>query len=258
VLDAWGGLHPVGLNLLPASATLTWYGANAARGVALLPSRTGGYVLEQTGALHPFAVGGNAMPPTPIVTATWAADAARGIAVLPDGSGGYVLDAAGALHPFSTGGPMPAAASITWYGNAAQSVVMTSPTGGYVLDVHGGVHPWAVGSNPMPPAASVSATWPNWPVARGLAMVPGGSGGYVLDAAGGLHPFSTGGATPPNPGLTWFGNAASAVVMTSSTGGYVVDNSGGVHPFGAGGLAPLSLVTSLLWTGLDLTRGVVL
>ena len=118
VLDGYGGIHPFrrvfigpagALSPPPTSGTPVWLGWDIARGIALLPNGSGGYVLDGWGGLHPFGVGGH-RPPRPAIGAPyWRGwDIARSVAILPDGTGGYVQDGWGGLHPFSLPGkPMP-------------------------------------------------------------------------------------------------------------------------------------------------------
>ncbi len=42
--------------------------------------------------------------------------------------------------------------------------------------------------------------WPNWDIARGIAIAPDGNTGFVLDGFGGVHPF---GGAPASP--SWNG-----------------------------------------------------
>jgi hypothetical protein len=75
------------------------------------------YVLDQSGALHPFAIGDATMPPPANTTGYWKdADIARGAILLPTADGGYILDQSGALHPFAIGdATMPPPANTTGY-----------------------------------------------------------------------------------------------------------------------------------------------
>lgn len=50
-----------------------------------------------------------------------------------------------------------------------------------------------------PAATQTGHQWPNWQIARGVAILPDGTGGYVLDGWGGIHPFAIGG-NPMPPG----------------------------------------------------------
>jgi hypothetical protein len=116
VLTGYGNVYGAG-NPVVASVSATWPGWMIARDIAVLPSGTGGYVLEGYGGLHPFGVASNGLPPGATGSAYWSGwDIARAVAMLPSGTGGYVLDGYGGLHPFTVGGnPMPPAARTTGY-----------------------------------------------------------------------------------------------------------------------------------------------
>ncbi len=184
MLDAFGGLHPVGgAPWLPGTAY--WNGWDIARGLTLAPGGQGGYVLDGWGGLHPF---GNA--PGLSGTAYWPHwDIARAItlnACDPSGRGGWVLDGWGGIHPF---GSAPGVGGTAYWPrwDIARAIVSTCTQGrpgGYVLDGWGGIHPFGGA-----PTLSGSAYWPNWDIARGIAVLPGGGGGYVVDGWGGFHPF---------------------------------------------------------------------
>jgi hypothetical protein len=77
--------------------------------VAVLPDGSGGYVLDDWGGLHPFALPGGHQPPAATGGPYWPGqDVTRGVALLPSGTGGYVLDDWGGLHPFAIGAnPLP-------------------------------------------------------------------------------------------------------------------------------------------------------
>lgn len=95
---------------------------------------------------------------------------------------------------------------------------------------------------------------PNWsyPIARGIAAVPGG--GFVLDGWGGLQPW--GSITPPAVTGYWPGqDIARGIAMSSdSTWGYVLDWWGAIHPVGS---APY-INNGPYWPGRDVARGIVL
>jgi hypothetical protein len=183
-----------------------------ARGVAILPSGTGGYVLDEFGGLHPFGIGGDAPPPAATGARFVAGrDWARGVALLLDGSGGYVLDGSGNLYGFSIGDhPRPPAATggPHWSTDLGRGVAIApTGTGGYLVDAHGSLYRFAIGSGALPAKQSRGIDWPTEDMARGITLVRGGSGGYVLDRSGGLHPFRTGGPAPAAPvsGPSWPG-----------------------------------------------------
>jgi hypothetical protein len=106
-----------------------WPGWDIARGVALLPDGSGGYVLDGWGGLHPFALGDNPTPPRATSSRYWrGTDAARGIAISLDGQAGYVIDGYGALYPFSlsaTAPPPPPDDAPRWSSPIARGVAIT-------------------------------------------------------------------------------------------------------------------------------------
>jgi hypothetical protein len=74
-----------------------WKGWDIARGIAVLPDRSGGYILDGWGGIHPF---GAARPVTG--NPYWRGwDIARDIHLSPDLTGGWIADGWGAVHPFS-------------------------------------------------------------------------------------------------------------------------------------------------------------
>ena len=89
-----------------------------AQGITILPSGTGGYVVDRTGALHPFSIGSNSPPPSP--TNEWNAlpgRPLRGVSVVKSGVGGYTIDGIGPLHRFSVTGLPPTTSGVpTWPG----------------------------------------------------------------------------------------------------------------------------------------------
>lgn len=171
-------------------------------------------------------------------------------------------------HTFTTPGDIPVTLTVTGVGGADASTQVihvlpaTARTGGYTLDGFGGLHPFRIGATATAPSVSDSAYWPNWDIARGVAVLPDGSGGYTLDGFGGLHPFRVGtGGTPPNPGAGpyWKGwDAARGVaLMPNGHGGYVVDLFGGIHRFRIGASAlPPAPRGGPYWNGDDRARGI--
>lgn len=151
-------------------------------------------------------------------------------------------------------GPIPTnAQTTTTVASAAPAV--TPYSGMYVLDGYGGVHGVA-----SPPVDS-SAYWPNWSIARALAVNSAGDGGVVLDGWGGLHGFGSLAATTFNPTAYWYGwdIARDVVLFGDGSGGYVLDGWGGMHPFRAGSQPmPPPASTSAYWQGWDIARRVVL
>lgn len=164
VLDAYGGLHSVGVpgSSPPAGAIGPYFGFDIARDVAFLPDGRGGYILDGWGGLHPFGVGAN---PKPAKT---------------------------------TGGPY-----WTGWDIARKVIITANGTGGYVLDGFGGVHRFAIGTAALPPSPSGGPYWNGWQIARDVALTSGGFGGYVLDGFGAIHPFALGaGPAPSKPAVT--------------------------------------------------------
>src|SRR5262249_46427092 len=123
----------------------------------------------------------------------------------------------------------------------------------YTLDGYGGLH--ADGSAPV---MSSGAYWPNFKIARSVALFPDGPGGYLLDGYGGLPPFGRAPAATGNP--YWGGwDIARQVVLApwSSAGtpaGWTLDGYGGVHPFGG---AP-AVSGNSYWGGWDIARGLAI
>ena len=100
----------------PAGGSTTRRGRaqDMARGIAVLPDGTGGYVVNKTGKLSPILDGYAAHfhPRSPGGLLWPGRDMARGVAVLADGSGGYVLGRNGTLTAFAIGtNPRPPAAT---------------------------------------------------------------------------------------------------------------------------------------------------
>ncbi len=176
--------------------------ADFARGIAIGPEGTGGYIVDLFGGLHPFRIGvGSPLPPRATGGPYWPGwDIVRGVTVGPNG-GGYVLDGYGGVHPFGAGtGPLVSRARDTPYWlnfDIARGVVIAEDgRTGYVADGYGGIHPFRVGSAALPPAATGGPYWQGWNIVRGITLVPGTSGGWILDGYGGLHPFGAGGSKP--------------------------------------------------------------
>ena len=103
--------------------------------------------------------------------------------------------------------------------------------------------------------------WPNWDIARGVAIAPDGNGGFVLDGFGGLHGFGlNGNAAPAKPtdAPYWQGwDIARGIALRSATSGYVLDGFGGMHPFG-GAPAVNPLTPAPYHPGVDSARGLTL
>ena len=176
--------------------------ADYARGIAIGPEGTGGYIVDLYGGLHSFRIGvGSPLPVRTTGGPYWLGwDIVRGVTIAPNG-GGYVLDGYGALHAFGAGnGSRPSAATVSvyWPGvDIARGVVLTSSgKNGYVVDGLGGIHSFRTGSKPFPAQTSGGPYWPAWDIVRGITLVPGTGGGWILDGFGGLHPFAASGAKP--------------------------------------------------------------
>jgi hypothetical protein len=103
--------------------------------------------------------------------------------------------------------------------------------------------------------------WPNFDIAKRLALLSDGTGGYVLDGYGGLHPFATG-SNPVPPAITnapyWNGwNIVHDLALNpgstaANVAGVTLDGWGGVHPFGGA----VSASASAVWRGWDIARAV--
>ncbi len=186
--------------------------ADYARGIAIAPEGTGGYIVDLYGGLHRFRIGaGSPLPARATGGPYWLGwDIVRGVSTAPDG-GGYVLDGYGGLHPFGAGnGPRaPAARDGMYWPNfdIARGVVLSeSGRTGYVADGYGGIHEFRIGSTPLPVHPTDGPYWPGWNIVHGITLVPGTGGGWILDGFGGVHPFTAGGSTPQkaSSGPYWF------------------------------------------------------
>ncbi len=208
-IDALGGIHRLSVNgvLPPNVSGAPVLPPGLTRGIAVLPSGTGGYVLDGFGGLHPFSLGaGNPTPPGAGGAPYWPGwDIARNLAFSPRG-GGYIVDGYGGIHAFGIGGAPPATAPVAsslpyWPGwDIARAVTFRlDGKGAYLLDGIGGIHPFRVGTGALPPATTGGGYWPGWDIARGLTLVPGTGGGYMLDGVGGIHRIGAGGSLPPVP-----------------------------------------------------------
>lgn len=212
-------------------------------------------MVDGFGGLH--AEGGS---PAHAITAYWPNwKIVRSAALLPDSTGGEVLDGYGGLHRF--GAAAPVSASYFGWDIARDVVLLPAATQatplGYTLDGWGGIHPFG-GAAPVRGAPY----WPNFDIARRLALLSDGTGGYVLDGYGGLHPFATG-TNPMPPAIVnesyWKGwNIARDVALApgstaANVAGLTLDGWGGVHPFGgSGAVSPMGPV----WPNWDIARAV--
>jgi hypothetical protein len=161
---------------------------------------------------------------------------------------GYSLSRTGDLGGVSS----PPQGFDRWGWNAGRdAVALPGTAGGYVLDLYGGVHPYG-----RAPKLSTQAYWPNWDIARGIALNADGKGGYVLDGYGGLH--AIGNAVSVTTRHYWpnWDIAVDLTLLPSSTAtnpaGYVLDGWGGLHPFGS---AP-AVTTPAYWPGWNIARAV--
>ena len=191
------------------------------------------------------------------------------VAVIPHaGASGYTLDGYGNFHRFGNAPAITFKNGIGWLGlDLARGIAIssnstTASVTGYVLDAYGGVHPFAAGGATPPAAVTVSAYWPNWDIARGIALSTPTTG-YVLDGFGGIHPFGPAGAkqpAAPSGNTYWDGwDIARGIVLSTSTTGYVLDGFGGIHPFAPAGItAPAAPVGNAYWNGQDIARGIAL
>jgi outer membrane protein assembly factor BamB len=257
-LDGWGGLHADG-GAPAMTDSAFWRNWKIAHSGALLPDGTGGYVLDGYGGAHTFGSTG------PVATAYFGWDIARDIALLPTATAaspqGYTLDGYGGIHPF--GGAPAVQGGPYWrgYDIARRLVLLSDGTGGYVLDGLGGLHPFAVGSSAMPQAITNNAYWPNWAIARDIALAPGSTGtnvsGVTLDGWGGVHPFGNSGAVTGATASWPNWDIARAVRYSpdstvASPKGWVLDGYGGLHAFGgapdlpAGGYWGWDIATQLI------------
>ena len=248
VADAYGGVFPAQASLLGVQADI-WPGWGMARGMALAPNGTGGYVVDGWGGVHAFGTA----PPV-VGSGFWQGwDIARGIVLRPDGRSGYVLDGWGGLHPFGATGDMPPFVTGTtgyWAGWDIARGVVLRPDGvsGYVLDALGGVNSFGGA-----PTLGISAYWSGWAIARGLTLDPDGAGGYVLDGLGGLHPY--GNAANVSISAYWSNwDIARSVVSMPGNGsqGWVLDGLGGLHQYG-GAPSPAGSPAGY-WPGQDTAR----
>jgi len=275
VLDGWGGIQPFG-GAPSVTGAPYWTGRDIARGLDIhLGSNgapDGGATLDATGRVfafgnYPYTLNGTAVYPK------------RSVFQALHDTGGhvYAVGRFGAVVEETSGTPMsPSWSGYTDFGqdDAVRDVVLAGaggggsaapplstmaqyawgaalgPRGGVTLDGFGGVHPF--GGLPLNTAGA--PYWPNWDIARAVALLPDASGGWVLDGWGGVHPF---GAAPGLTGTPYWGGwdlARGLVVDRGGHSGYVLDAWGAVHPFGG---AP-ALNGAPQWRGFDLARGLAI
>jgi hypothetical protein len=101
---------------------------------------------------------------------------------------------------------------------------------GYSLNGDGTVIPFGG----APAATQAGHQWPNWNIARSVAILPAGTGGYVLDGYGGIHPFAIGSNPAPpaiSPGAYYGGwDVMDGLALgAKGTTTAVVDSHDGVH-----------------------------
>ena len=207
VVEGNGTVTPVGVGGKKPSPITggPTFGFDAARGVAIAPEGTGGYVVDVYGGIHRFRIGASSpLPPVATGGPYWLGwDIVRGITVSSNG-GGYVLDGFGGLHPFGSGAAAPPGATHSgpyWSGFdiARGAVLASNGTSGYVVDGYGGIHRFRVGGAALPALPSGGPYWYGWNIVHGITLVPGSGGGWVLDGFGGMHPFAASGAAPQGP-----------------------------------------------------------
>jgi hypothetical protein len=136
-----------------------WRGWDIARRVVLLPSGSGGYVLDAWGGVHQF--GGAPAISTGAYWPGW--DIARDIAIRPGTSDAYVLDGFGGVWPLSNA---PSVAA-PYFGRDVAHGLALLPTGGYVLTATGRLVPFG-GAAPVAQAMVTISP----PFARQLALAP--------------------------------------------------------------------------------------
>lgn len=107
------------------------------------------------------------------------------------------------------------------------------------------------------PAFGASA-WPNWNIARGVAVSPGGAGGYTLDGFGGVHPFGNAPAVTVSGYWPGWDIARGIALRPDGHSGYVLDGWGGAHPFGPAGDVPPNVQMTGYWPGWDIARALQL
>src|SRR5438477_267551 len=90
-------LDPAGGDAAPAAATSTYYNGNSAKAVVMTRDGKGGFVVDNGGSKHPFAVGPvtvtNPLPAAASNPQTFGtADVVSGVVMMADGLSGYWLD----------------------------------------------------------------------------------------------------------------------------------------------------------------------
>jgi uncharacterized protein YvpB len=124
--------------------------------------------------------------------------------------------------------------------------VSPSP-GGVVLDGFGGLHPFGG----LQLTSTGAPYWPNWDIARAIAVVGDGSGGWTLDGFGGIHSWGSALSVPTPAYWPNWDVARALVMLPDERSGYVLDAFGGIHAFGA---AP-SFSSAPYWPNQDVAHG---
>jgi secreted trypsin-like serine protease len=183
VLDAFGGIHPLGL--APHINGPYWPGWDIARGMALGGVGRRGYLVDAFGGLH--RLGGAPAPTGGPYWPGW--DIARDVALVPGTYRGAIVDAWGGIHRFGPAGTLNRAGAPYWPGWDIVRGIALLPggTGGYVLDGFGGLHRFG-----NAPVARNGPYWNGRDLARGVTLSADGTAGFVVDAYGGRHAFSVG------------------------------------------------------------------
>jgi uncharacterized protein YkwD len=131
--------------------------------------------------------------------------------------------------------------------HAAAQVEAGGGAGGALLDGFGGIH--VFGGSSLDTAGA--PYWPNWDIARSLAVTADSSGGWMLDGFGGVHAF---GHAVTVAGFPYWPNwdiARAIVLLPNGDQGYELDGFGGVHPLNG---AP-QLTGFPYWPYWDIARG---
>ena len=230
-----------------------WPNWDIARGVAIAPDGTAGFVLDGFGALHGFGLNGNPAAPKPSDGPSWPGwDVARGVA-LRSATSGYVLDAFGGVHPFggapavNPAAPAPYQPGVDW----ARGLTLTSDmTGAYVVSRTGALSRIGFGSSARPPRLAFTSVLPT-PIAADVAVLSDGSGGFVIDGYGAVHHVGVPSVVPRGSLPSWPGwdIARGLALLPDRTGGFVLDGLGGLHPFALGNGSP-QLNVSVFQSGL--------
>jgi hypothetical protein len=119
----------------------------------LLPSGTGGYLLDGFGGVHGFGLGGNPKPATPTGSPYFGFDIARGIQLVSTTSG-YVLDGFGGVHAFGGASAVTTSRYTAGFDIARDlDITEVDLNGGYFLDGNGRANAWGDAVPIAPPAS---------------------------------------------------------------------------------------------------------